>query len=218
MLLPLFPLPDVVLFPGARLPLHIFEPRYRKMISDLLTRAPDERDVGMILALADDDGGVDLVEPGCAGRLVAHEALPDGRSNIVLEGRYRFSIEQEVEGQPYRQAEVSPLEDRVPLIDAERADELRSDLLSLASRLVEQAPEGEVDRATVRELEGLDDLPTLVNRLAATLQLPALRKQTLLAESVLARVGEVTGILRSRVRLLRSLAPYRHLAERASLN
>ena len=107
-LLPLFPLPDVVLFPATHLPLHIFEPRYRQMVAD--AEGTDGL-VGMATMKdgAAGDSGPPLHPIGCAGRIVESQLLPDGRSNIVLEGLYRFRIHRECPGRIYRIGEVEPL-------------------------------------------------------------------------------------------------------------
>lgn len=96
--LPIFPLPEVVLFPGALLPLHIFEPRYRAMLADALAT---HRCIGMALLL---EPGKDASlapggEPRIAraaglGVIVQHETLPDGRSNILLQGRARVALDE----------------------------------------------------------------------------------------------------------------------------
>ena len=110
-LLPLFPLGNVLLLPETVLPLHIFEPRYQAMLSDALA---GERLLGIQLlnpANPPDDAGRPAVfEVGCAGEVVEHEPLDDGRSNILLRGifRYRISGERNTAG-PYRVAEVVPL-------------------------------------------------------------------------------------------------------------
>lgn len=220
MLLPLFPLPSVVLFPGARLPLHIFEPRYRRMVADLLARPEEERRIGMIFVAGGRDGEAELLEPGCAGRLVAHEALDDGRSNIVLQGEFRFAVDREVEGRPYRRALVRPLPDRVPPEEAGAGETLRGELLRLA--IAVHGASGSASPYRLDELVPRPDEPpplaALTNRLAAALDLPPARKQSLLAEPVLARGEEVAGILRSRLYLFETLAPFRHLAARPEAN
>jgi len=213
-LLPLFPLPNVVHFPGTRLPLHIFEPRYRRMVAELLELPAEERRVGMILVARDEETrGIEMLEPGTAGRLVEHEALPDGRSNIVLQGEFRFAIDHEVEGRPYRRAVVRPLADGTPLEHEEEAAELQRRILDLALPVALEC----VDRCgfAPSDLAGLGEprrLALLVNRLAASLDLPPLRKQALLAEPLVARAASVAGILRSRVSVLEALRPYRATA------
>jgi len=213
-LLPLFPLPNVVHFPGTRLPLHIFEPRYRTMVTELLELPAAERRVGMILVARDvETRELELLEPGTAGRLVEHEALPDGRSNIVLQGEFRFAIDREIEGRPYRRAVVRPLADRAPLEHEEQAAELQRRILDLALPVAMEC----LDRCgfAPSDLAGLGEprrLALLVNRLAASLDLPPLRKQALLAEPLVARAASVAGILRSRVAVLEALRPYRATA------
>src|SRR5262245_21798187 len=91
--IPIFPLPNVVLFPNVFLPLHIFEPRYCQMVSDALS---GERMIGMVLLQpgyeSDHDGAPDVYEIGCAGLITHVERLSDGRFNIVLRGLERFRI------------------------------------------------------------------------------------------------------------------------------
>lgn len=101
----IFPLSGAVLYPGLRLPLHIFEPRYRAMISDALAR---DRRIGMIQPRA--PHGPDLFAIGCLGHIAEVEALDDGCFNIVLEGEARFRILRElVVETPFRQVEAELL-------------------------------------------------------------------------------------------------------------
>jgi Lon protease-like protein len=92
----LFPLPNVVLFPGALLPLHIFEPRYRQMTSDALE---GDRLITMVLLKpgheSEYDGSPPIFDTGCIGRIIYHEMLPDGRSNLILKGLRRVRIQSE---------------------------------------------------------------------------------------------------------------------------
>lgn len=108
--LPLFPLPGVVLFPGTLLPLHIFEPRYRAMVSDALA---GEKLIGMaMLDLSRGSAEPPPVFPvGGAGRIVEQERLDDGRFNIILEGVWRYRIVREESSAPYRTAavEIAPV-------------------------------------------------------------------------------------------------------------
>ena len=91
--IPIFPLPDVVLFPHTLLPLHIFEPRYRQMIRDCL--AGDKRLAMALLrpGWESDYYGRPPVHPiAGAGEIIQHEELPDGRFNILLRGTMRIGI------------------------------------------------------------------------------------------------------------------------------
>lgn len=110
--IPLFPLPSAVLFPRMPLPLHVFEPRYRRMVADALR---GERLIGMTLlrpGWENDYLGRPAVYPiGCAGEMRQTEALPDGRYNLVLHGLTRFRIVAEHDGEPYRLASIEALGD-----------------------------------------------------------------------------------------------------------
>jgi len=99
--IPIFPLPNVVLFPNVFLPLHIFEPRYRAMVKDALA---SDRIIGMVLlrpGFEPNYAGRPPVYPiGCAGLITHSEPLPDGRFNIVLRGLEKFRVTAEEGGQP----------------------------------------------------------------------------------------------------------------------
>jgi ATP-dependent Lon protease len=108
--LPLFPLP-VVLFPGMPMPLHIFEPRYRKMLSDI--RAGENL---FGLSYFDSDSSEKDFPPaghiGCVAEVTESQALPDGRSNILTVGVVRYRVSDYVErGDPYLVARVEYFED-----------------------------------------------------------------------------------------------------------
>ncbi|HSI36129.1 MAG: LON peptidase substrate-binding domain-containing protein [Phycisphaerae bacterium] len=107
---PLFPLPNVVLFPRAILPLHIFEERYKQMTADVLR---GHRQVAMALLRRGwerDYYGRPAVDPVvCVGTIVSHERLADGRYNFLLEGHTRARIVREIATEPYRLAELEPL-------------------------------------------------------------------------------------------------------------
>ena len=98
--IPIFPLPNVVLFPEVELPLHIFEPRYREMVADAMA---GDGLIGMVLLRP--QWGKDYYEAppvypiGCVGRIEQHEALADGRSNLVLRGERAFdNLDQDGDG------------------------------------------------------------------------------------------------------------------------
>lgn len=108
MRLSIFPLPGAILFPGLQLPLHIFEPRYRAMVSDALAR---DRRIAMIQPQRSAEGAP-LYEIGCIGKIGDVEALDDGRYNLVLEGESRFRLARELDvATKFRQVEGELLED-----------------------------------------------------------------------------------------------------------
>jgi len=106
--IPVFPLPNVVLFPKTYLPLYIFEPRYRTMVSDA---AMSGQCIGMALLKdgweTDYYGHPPVFSTGCVGRLVSVQPMADGRSNIMLQGLERFEIEREWYDKPYREATIA---------------------------------------------------------------------------------------------------------------
>ncbi|WP_085869087.1 LON peptidase substrate-binding domain-containing protein [Pseudoruegeria aquimaris] len=105
--IPVFPLPGALLLPRARLPLHIFEPRYLAMLDDTLKTS--HRLIGMVQPMETPGGtGKSLHRIGCAGRVTGFSETEDGRYMITLSGISRFRLEREVPGfSPYIKADVS---------------------------------------------------------------------------------------------------------------
>lgn len=166
----LFPLAGAILFPGMQLPLHIFEPRYRALVSDAMAR---DRMIGMVQPKERDDKS-GLFAVGCLGRMGEVEALDDGRYNIILEGLQRFSIVRELDVKTaFRQAEAELWEeDEVGdvLSIAERAS------LEIESRRFADAQGYAVDWSAVGQL---DDY-SLVNAIAQIAPFDSAAKQALL--------------------------------------
>ena len=112
---PVFPLPQVVLFPHAHLPLHIFEPRYRTMLADCLAS-----NGVIIIAQLDRKGGDRINEYAGAGFVTEHQLLPDGRSNIVVSGRARVRLEELVfedpPRYPYKRARATLIPEKPSLV------------------------------------------------------------------------------------------------------
>ena len=185
--IPLFPLPNVVLFPGMPLPLHVFEPRYRSMVADTLA-GPGM--IGMVLLRpgweADYHGRPAVYAVGCAGRMEQCEPLSDGRFDIVLKGASRFRIREEHGGKPYRLASVDP----APETAGETAalDDARTRVLASFGRATD-GPPLLVTRA---------DLPheLFVNALCQSLGLTPVEQQSLLdSDSLLDRYARLLEIL-----------------------
>src|SRR5689334_21283613 len=108
--LPLFPLPEVVLFPGVNRPLLIYEPRYREMVADALK---GDKIIGMVRLRPgfekDYEGRPPIYAVGCAGIIDDYQALPDGRYAILLRGLTTFRIVSEDQRRPYRLARIEPI-------------------------------------------------------------------------------------------------------------
>lgn len=141
--LPLFPLPNVVLFPHGLLPLHIFEPRYRAMTEAALE---GERLIGMAVLKPgwepDYQGNPPLHEIVGMGRIVQEERMPDGRFNLLLVGLARARVVEEIQSEPFRLAEVELLEDK-PAV-AEPYERRRKILHAFyAQKLREATPQSE---------------------------------------------------------------------------
>ncbi|WP_295530152.1 LON peptidase substrate-binding domain-containing protein [Novosphingobium sp. Chol11] len=108
MRLSIFPLTGALLFPGLQLPLHIFEPRYRAMVSDALAR---DRQIAMIQPQSPHNGSP-LYSVGCIGKIGEVEALDDGGFNILLEGVSRFRMVRELDvATQFRQIEAELIAD-----------------------------------------------------------------------------------------------------------
>lgn len=166
--LPLFPL-GTVLVPGLVMPLHVFEPRYRAMVSDSLVR---DRHIGMIQPQRAEEGAP-LFTIGCLGKIGDVEAMEDGRYNIVLQGVSRFRILHELEVKtPFRQVEAELLAERdgQVLAPIERASFERE------ARRFADAQGYSVDWD---EVSRLDDV-TLINGVSQIAPFDAAAKQALL--------------------------------------
>ncbi|MEI6669645.1 MAG: LON peptidase substrate-binding domain-containing protein [Acidobacteriota bacterium] len=140
--LPIFPLPNAVLFPGVFLPLHIFETRYREMIADVLA---GDRLIGVVLLKPGWDRepteSTSVFSVGCAGLISHVERLDDGRYNIVLRGIERFRIVDEEAQRSYRLAHVDYLADTMTVDDREvlrRQRQRLERLLTVSSDIPDQ--------------------------------------------------------------------------------
>ena len=185
--IPIFPLQDIMLFPDASRPLHIFEPRYREMVADALE---GDRIIGMVMLHAgyEDEyaGNPPIYDIGCAGVITNVQRLENGRYNIVLGGLVKFRITSEDQSRSYRVAEIEPLPE--PLDDADR-DALRGRRPLLMQLLASVAP-GQTP--TPEELP--DEM--LVNGLSQFLGMSALDRLDLLRQDgPLARAEALIGLL-----------------------
>ncbi|MBI3603917.1 MAG: LON peptidase substrate-binding domain-containing protein [Nitrospirae bacterium] len=172
---PIFPLPNVVLFPRLYLPLHIFEPRYRRMVTDV---ASGGRCIGMTVLKEgweqDYYGNPPIFDVGCVGRLVTVQTLPDGRFDILLQGLHRFEVRDQFYEKGYREAKVALKPDQAgaaldPAVRAELVHSLKTYLSVCEAGLQWQG--------LLRQ--DVDD-EIFVNSLSTYLDLTSLEKQFLL--------------------------------------
>lgn len=150
--LPLFPLPEVVLFPGRPLPLHVFEFRYRIMMNTILE---EDRRFG-VLMVDPVEGGIAKV--GCCAEVLRFQRLPDDRMKILTMGQQRFRVLEYTREKPYRVGLVEWIEDQPPTKDlrpmAKNVDKLLRDVVHLSAKLTDQ------------KIELPDDLPSLPTELS----------------------------------------------------
>ena len=144
--LPLFPLPEVVLFPSRPLPLHIFEYRYRIMMNTILE---NDRRFGV---LSIDPSTGEIAEYGCCAEILHFQRLPDDRMKMLSFGQQRFRVLEYIREKPYRVGLVEWIEDRPPTQDllpmASEVEELLRDVVHLSAKLTSQ------------KIELPDDLPS----------------------------------------------------------
>lgn len=179
--IPIFPLPNVVLFPGVFLPLHIFEQRYRKMLETVLA---GDRMIGITLLRPgwnlDAAGRPSIFAVGCAGLVTHVEQIEDGRYNIVLRGLEKFRVAGEGDEQPYRVARVEYLVEQMSEGDRTAVRRHRDRLEQLLAAL---------DAPNLPFPSTLSD-EEVVNALAQYLDLEPIERQALLERHGVAERGE----------------------------
>jgi Lon protease-like protein len=199
--LPLFPLSHVLL-PGMPLPLHIFEPRYRRLLEDVRS-ADSYGSFGVIALRSGSEVGpnaeLDLAEVGTVAEIIEAQPYPDGASDLLTIGSRRFRVHALLsDGTPYLRAEVEWLEERDGDVDDAHALLARRLYLSLCNEL------GELT-GRARDDELPSDANLLSYHLAGQLPLRAEDRQVLLAEPTAAdRLRAEIGLLRRELRLIQS--------------
>lgn len=192
--LPLFPLPNVVLFPDAILPLHIFEPRYKQMVEDALQTT---KKIGMVLLKKGWEENYqenpDIYQIGCMGQIVDQERLPDGRYNILLKGVSRFGVETIVQPKPYRQAKIRLISDKVE--DAAETEKTKKMLGDAAAAVSEYFVYNRMPLNRV-PVEFRAPLATVVDTLTYFLAIDPYEKQPILEE---VHVGRRAALLYERL-------------------
>lgn len=187
----LFPLPNLVLFPGIAQGVHIFEYRYRQMTADALD---DDGRIALVLLAPNWEEQYDARPAteavACLGRIVAHERLEDGRYNLLLRGEARLRIETELcaPEKKYRLARGVALPD-VPPADLAEATGSRARLR--AAVLARLSPGGQAHKQIAALFDSEHPLGEVCDQLAYSLPLPCELKQQLLAEPAVAVRAEI---------------------------
>ncbi len=200
----LFPLPETVFYPKTQLPLHIFEPRYRAMTADALETGSL---IGMVLLKPGWEesyyNAPPVADVGCAGAIEQSRELEDDKYNILLHGEKKFRIVKEIQGKPYRQAEVEFLEDINDRTRDGAACDEHAQLVKLYSQYLELLPENK------KELHHLDlnrcaSLSEAVDQTAYRFDLKPEEKQSFLEQrDVLKRLDYVRQFLQFQIELAR---------------
>ena len=178
--LPIFPLPDLTFFPRTMLPLHIFEARYRAMITDCLSRDRRLAVVGLRPGYEAAYDGRPAVYPVMGvGRIVQWERLATGRYNLLLQGECRARIDRELPADTlYRMVAATPLEDEGA--DAPAVASLTSRVRSTAARIL--ATVGRSGEELQQSLDALTEPGRLCDQIASTLIPSPATRQALLEE------------------------------------
>jgi Lon protease-like protein len=187
-MLPIFPLPNAVLFPGVFLPLHVFETRYRELVAEVLA---GDRLIGMVLLKPGWDRepteSPAVFSIGCAGLISHVEQLDDGRYNLVLRGIERFRIVDEEVERSYRLARVDYLIDPMTAVDRETLRQQRQKLERLLTVSLE-APDHPFPSSLSDE--------EVINALAQYLDLEPIERQALLqCDNVSSRASALAELL-----------------------
>jgi uncharacterized protein len=178
MIVPIFPLPNVVLFPKTLLPLHVFEERYRTMTREVLA---GDGQIAIVLLRegweTNYEGNPAVCDVACLGKIETFEELEDGKYDIVLAGLQRVRLIREIQHSPYRLAEAERLADLACDETSPDVIRRRNHLGGLFTRFAELATGGKYKTV---ELVPQLHFEAMVNMVASTLNLPAQEKQLLL--------------------------------------
>ncbi|MFM7201591.1 MAG: LON peptidase substrate-binding domain-containing protein [Myxococcota bacterium] len=177
--LPMFPLPKLVFFPHTLLPLHIFEPRYRKMTADVLAQKLPLA----IVQLKEGARTPDEVFPVAGvGRIVEHRTLPDGRYQLMLAGVGRVRIREELDSdQPYRVVQAELLSDELHPTEQVRLHAARLTLQGLALSLTRTNPRL---AGVLSEILRISDGPATLADVLASIFVPDPAERQLLLETL----------------------------------
>jgi uncharacterized protein len=210
MIVPLFPLPNVVLFPRTPMPLYIFEERYRTMIKETLAGNGE-----LVIALLRTGSELSYTSISavhsiaCLGKIETYEELEDGKYNIVVVGTRRVRIMREVQHSPYQLVEVEFIDDEISDEGPDEVVRRQNHLGSLFAKFTELATG--VKQHAVEIMPQLD-FESLVNMVAMTLNLAIDQKQALLEiNDPLQRCEVLIPVLQQQLETLMLVRRFEHI-------
>ena len=195
-IIPVFPLPEVVLLPGMNLPIHIFEERYKQMISSVLN---GNKQFGVVLLLSNI-----CAQVGTIAEIIDVENLEDGKMNILVEGKNRFKINSLISEEPYFVAQIQLYEDLEEEINSElkKAFKQIRKLSSKALNIFDKVS----DQDMSKKIKLPEDPSELMYLITANLSCPYESKQYILeSQSVRDRVDKVMLLLKDEIQRLEVL-------------
>lgn len=200
--IPIFPLPNVVFFPKTLLPLHIFEPRYRKMVEDALNNS---NRIGIVLLKdgwqQDYFGAPEVHLIGCVGDIQYSEKLDDGKYNIMLYGLSRVRILNFVQEKPYRIAKVEYLKDSNFDHEGFNLNYETENFIRLVQEYLEEMGVENLDELLKLQSHSLE---SIMNQIASVLDMSIQEKQSLLEiDSLEARYEQLTKIIKDKLTVLK---------------
>jgi uncharacterized protein len=210
MIVPLFPLPNVVLFPKTPMPLYIFEERYRTMVREVLAGTGE-----LVIALlrSGSEPGYRLTsavhEIACLGKIETYEELEDGKYNIVVAGIHRVQIIREIQHSPYRLVEIERIAETAYDEHSVEVVNRHNHLAGLFAKFTELATGV---KQHVLELMPRLDFESLVNMVAMTLNMAIEQKQALLELSETpARCDVLVPVLQEQLETLTLVRRFEHI-------
>lgn len=193
-----FPLPGLVLFPRTVLPLHIFEPRYFRLVDDAL-KGNRRIATGHLRKGWEKEyqGAPPMFRTITVARILHDERLADNRFNILIEGIERAEIVEEIDSKPYRRVRYRSVVDDFPLATRDAVQQETQDLLSMADRLAQASPEL---RAMLANLENTHRHPGIIaDVVASALVRDPYERQSILEQASVKRRIELVNVQLRRI-------------------
>ena len=209
--IPAFPVPNIVFFPNTRLPLHIHEKRYIKMVKDVLSK---DKLIAMFLLKGGESEGYreypEFYQIGCAGKIVAFSELQDGRYNIVLSGVFKVKVLEIIKGDEYQKVKVKVIKDSLPPENVQRI--LKKELLESSEMFLNFIGEKQENIKNIITIGSLMPFEEAMNW-ACTLVVAGVREKQKLLEinAVQERCISVMKVMNETITHLRILDFFKHL-------